>query len=94
MALPGNDRLYTKAKHVPKGTKVFNKTGSTAMCCGDMGILVAKGRDGRPYPYLVVGIIESGKRNAAYGPWISKRADVIRQVSNLAFLSMKKRHSL
>jgi len=35
MALPGNDRLYTKAKQVPSGTKVFNKTGSTAMCCGD-----------------------------------------------------------
>src|SRR5690606_36687348 len=52
MALPGIDRLYTKVKSVPPGTKVYNKTGSTAMCCGDMGILVAKGRDGRDYPYL------------------------------------------
>ena len=94
MALPGNDRLYTDAKRVPAGTKVFNKTGSTAMCCGDMGILVAKGRDGRSYPYLVVGIIESGRRNTAYGPWISRRADVIREVSNLTYLSMKKRHPL
>lgn len=94
MALPGKDRLYTNAKRVPTGTKVYNKTGSTAMCCGDMGILVARGSNGRTYPYLVVGIIESGSRNRAYGPWISSRGNVIREVSNLTFLSMKKRYSL
>jgi len=94
MALPGRDRLYTNAKRVPTGTKVYNKTGSTAMCCGDMGILVARGSNGRSYPYLVVGIIESGSRNRSYGPWISSRGNVIREVSNLTFLSMKKRYSL
>jgi beta-lactamase class A len=94
MALPGNDRLYTKAKRVPQGTKVFNKTGSTAMCCGDMGILVAKGKDGRPYPYMVIGIIESSRRNIAYGTWITRRANVIREVSNLTYLSMKERYPL
>lgn len=94
MNLPGNDRLYTDAKRVPSGTRVYNKTGSTAMCCGDMGILVARGKDGRSYPYTVIGIIESGSRNKAYGTWISRRADVIREVSNLAYLSMKTRHPL
>ena len=94
MALPGRDRLYTNAKRVPTGTKVYNKTGSTAMCCGDMGILVARGSNGRSYPYLVIGIIESGSRNRAYGPWISSRGNVIREVSNLTYLSMKKRYSL
>ena len=94
MALPGNDRLYTKAKRVPTGTKVYNKTGSTAMCCGDMGILVAKGSNGRSYPYMLVGIIESSKRNTAYGTWITKRANIIREVSNLTFLAMKKRYPL
>lgn len=94
MNLPGNDRLYTDAKRVPPGTRVYNKTGSTAMCCGDMGILVARGRDGRSYPYTVIGIIESGSRNKAYGSWISRRADVIREVSNLSYLAMKKRHPL
>jgi beta-lactamase class A len=94
MALPGKDRLYTDARCVPSGTKVYNKTGSTAMCCGDMGILVAKGKNGESVPYAVIGIIESGKRNTSYGPWISKRADVIREVSNLVYLEMKKRHSL
>ncbi len=94
MALPGPDRLYTEARRVPEGTKVFNKTGSTAMCCGDMGILVARGTDGKAYPYILVGIIESGHRNTSYGPWISKRADVIREVSNIVYLGMKQRHPL
>ena len=94
MALPGNDRLYTDAKCVPSGTQVYNKTGSTSMCCGDMGILVAKSSNGQSYPYAVIGIIESGKHNTSYGSWISRRADVIREVSNLAYLEMKKRHSL
>jgi beta-lactamase class A len=95
MALPGIDRLYTDVKSVPEGTRVYNKTGSTAMCCGDMGILVARGGDGRTYPYIVVGIIESGKRNNSnYSSWISRRADVIREVSNLVYLDMKQRHPL
>lgn len=94
MNLPGRDRLYTDARHVPTGTKVYNKTGSTAMCCGDMGILVARGRDGRSYPYIVIGIIESSRRATSYGPWISHRADVIREVSNKVYLTMKKRYPL
>ena len=94
MGLPGIDRLYTDAKRVPSGTRVYNKTGSTAMCCGDMGILVARGRNGRSYPYLVVGIIESSSRSKSYGSWISRRADVIREVSNLSYLAMKSRHPL
>ncbi len=95
MALPGIDRLYTRARRVPEGTQVFNKTGSTAMCCGEMGILVAEGPDGRDYPYLLVGIIESRVRNGAtYTRWISSRANVIREVSNLTYLAIKERHDL
>lgn len=95
MGLPGNDRLFTKVKSIPTGTRVYNKTGSTAMCCGDMGILVAKGRDGKSYPYAVIGIIESSRRNNSnYSSWISSRADVIRGVSNVVYLEMKKRYPL
>lgn len=95
MGLPGNDRLYTKVKSVPTGTRVYNKTGSTAMCCGDMGIVVAQGRDGKTYPYALIGIIESSRRNNAnYSSWITSRANVIRSVSNLVYLEMKKRYPL
>lgn len=94
MALPGRDRLYSDARRVPPGTRVYNKTGSTAMCCGDMGILVAKGSDGRTYPYCVIGIIECSSRNKAYGSWISSRGNVIREVSNRVYLAMKEQYSL
>lgn len=95
MGLPGNDRLYTKVSCIPSGTRVYNKTGSTAMCCGDMGILVARGRDGRSYPYVVIGIIESSRLNTStYSTWISRRADVIREISGIVYLDMKKRHPL
>jgi len=49
MALPGPDRIYTGVRGVPKGTRVYNKTGSTARVCGDMGILSVQGPDGRRY---------------------------------------------
>lgn len=94
MGLPGRDRLYSSAKRVPTGTRVYNKTGSTAMCCGDMGILVARGPRGGSYPYILIGIIESSSRNKSYGPWIKSRGNVIREVSNQVYLSMKKRYSL
>jgi beta-lactamase class A len=95
MGLPGSDRLFTKVSSIPTGTRVYNKTGSTAMCCGDMGILVAKGRDGKSYPYAVIGIIESSRRNNSnYSSWISSRADIIRGVSNVVYLEMKKRYPL
>jgi beta-lactamase class A len=94
MALPGRDRLFTDAKRVPEGTLVYNKTGSTAMCCGDMGILCARGKDGKCYPYTVIGIIESSRKSSSYGTWISARADMIREVSNLVYTAMKNLHRL
>ncbi len=94
MNLPGSDRLYTKVPAVPKGTKVYNKTGSTAMCCGDMGIIYAVDKNGRRHAYTVIGIIESGRRNTSYGPWISSRANVIRGVSGIVYNGMKKQLNL
>jgi beta-lactamase class A len=66
MALPGSDRIYTGVRVVPKGTKVYNKTGSTARVCGDMGILNIKGPDGKWYPYTVIGIIEKEQNATNY----------------------------
>lgn len=95
MGLPGTNRLYTKVNSIPEGTRLYNKTGSTAMCCGDMGILVPNGRDGKTYPYVVVGIIQSSQRNNAnYSTWITKRADMIREVSGIVYREMKSRHPL
>lgn len=93
MALPGRDRLY-HGTPIPKGTLVYNKTGSTAHLCGDMGILVPKTKRGGRYPYVLVGIIERQSRPADYGRWMKSRSNIIREVSTLVYKQLKREHQL
>lgn len=93
MALPGRDRLYYGTS-IPQGTLVYNKTGSTARLCGDMGILVTKTRKGKAYPYVIVGIIERKTKASDYGQWMAARGRVIRDVSTLVYEELKKDHQL
>ncbi len=90
----GKDRIYTGVKSIPSGTLVYNKTGSTAMLCGDMGILCPKGKDKKRYPYSLVGIIEKNERAKNYRDWKAKRSNVIRGVSAIVYNEMKRRHNL
>ena len=94
MALPSRDRIYSGAEKVPKGTKVIDKTGSTAKLCGNMGILVGKGKNGKRYPYTIIGIIQKKHRARNYSKWINRRGNVIRNVSNLVYAEMKELHNL
>ncbi len=93
MALPGRDRLY-HGTSIPKGTLVYNKTGSTGHICGDMGILVPKTKNGGRFPYVIVGIIERRSKAPNYGQWMHSRSRVIREVSTLVYEEMKKEHQL
>jgi beta-lactamase class A len=93
MALPGRDRIYNGTP-IPRGTLVYNKTGSTAHLCGDMGILVARTTQGGRYPYAIVGIIERRSRPSDYGRWMHSRGGVIREVSTLVYKEMKRWHKL
>ena len=93
MALPGRDRLYYGTP-IPRGTLVYNKTGSTAKLCGDMGILAPRAKNGRRYPYVVVGIIEKKQRAGNYGLWKMVRSNVIRGASTMIYESMKKNYNL
>ncbi len=93
MALPGQDRLY-HGTIVPQGTLVYNKTGTTAHLCGDMGILAPRGRDGQRYPYAIIGVIEKENRARNYGTWKMARGNVIRKVSSLVYEDMRKRYNL
>lgn len=93
MALPGPDRLVYGAD-VPNGTKVYNKTGTTALLCGDMGILVARAKGGRAVPYAVVGIVERSKKPADYKQWMRTSGGVIRDFSALVYEEMKRKHDL
>jgi beta-lactamase class A len=92
MSLPGPDRLYTGAESVPAGTRVLNKTGSTARLCADMGILNVLGPDGTRYPYTLIGIIEKQDRASNYSAWIRSRAEVIRDVSDIVYRGIARRH--
>ncbi|WP_339890084.1 serine hydrolase [Neptuniibacter pectenicola] len=93
MSLPGTDRIYTGAESVPLGTQIFNKTGSTARLCADMGILSVKGPDGKRYPYILIGIIEKQEKARNYTTWIRDRAEVIRDVSNIVYQGIARRHN-
>jgi beta-lactamase class A len=93
MALPGRDRLYFGTT-IPRGTLVYNKTGTTAHLVGDMGILVTKTRKGDVYPYAIVGIIERRSKAPDYGQWMASRGQIIREVSTLVYEGLKKEHQL
>jgi beta-lactamase class A len=92
MSMPGPDRIYTGAESVPSGTRVLNKTGSTARLCADMGILNVQGPDGQRYPYTLIGIIEKQDKAINYSTWIRSRAEVIRDVSDIVYQSIARRH--
>jgi len=94
MALPGRDRIYTGVRGVPKGTRVYNKTGSTARLCGDMGILNVKGADGKWYPYTLIGVIEKEQNAANYTSWIRSRSDIIRHVSSIVYQGIARNHNI
>jgi len=94
MSMTSTDRIYSGARDVPKGTRVYNKTGSTARVCGDMGILSVKGRDGKRYPYTVIGVIEKQQSASNYTTWIRSRSDIIRNVSNIVYKGIARQHPL
>jgi beta-lactamase class A len=93
MSLPGPDRLVY-GSDVPGGTEIYNKTGTTAKLCGDMGILVARARDGRKVPYAVVGIVERSSQPGDYKQWMHNSGDVIREFSSLVYGALKQKHNL
>ncbi|NLX19722.1 MAG: serine hydrolase [Desulfobulbus sp.] len=93
MALPKPDRLVCGTS-IPNSTAVYNKTGTTALLCGDMGILVARGQNGRKVPYAVVGIVERSSRPGNYRQWMRNSGDAIRNFSSMVYVTMKQKHLL
>ncbi|MDE2038411.1 MAG: serine hydrolase [Elusimicrobia bacterium] len=91
MALPKRDRLHTGVP-LPKDVRVYSKTGSTSRLCGDIGVLMAKGPDGRRYAYTLIGIIEKEHRARHYLRWLRARGNVIRGVSYLMYRSVGALH--
>lgn len=93
MSLPGPDRIFWGTQ-LPKGTRVYNKTGTTAHLCGDMGILVPPSKGSRQAPYIIVGIVQRPTRPKDYKNWMRCGGDVIRDFSTLVYRDMKGRYNL
>ena len=93
LSLRKRNRITSWVRGIPNDNLAYDKTGSTARLCGDMGIIEAKDGDGKKYPYTVIAIIEKANR-AVYGPWIRARGDVIREISGMVYDDMKKTYNL
>jgi beta-lactamase class A len=93
MSLPGRDRIVTSTR-LPGTTHIMNKTGTTGLLVGDMGIVTPKDKQGRARPYTLIGIIESKAREGSFTRYVDNRSDVIRSVSELVYDFMKKRHGI
>ncbi|MGE4559506.1 MAG: serine hydrolase [Desulfobulbus sp.] len=93
MSLPGRDRIFW-GTDVPSGTLVYNKTGTTAHLCGDMGILVTKTKSGQRVPYAIVGIVERSSVPNNYKQWMVNGGGVIRDFSSLVYEEMKRKYNL
>ncbi|MBN2062801.1 MAG: serine hydrolase [Deltaproteobacteria bacterium] len=94
MGLPKRNRIKDGAADVPQTVDLYDKSGSTAQVCGDMGVVVARNANGHPHCYTFIGIIQKDKRAADYGTWMRHRGNVIREVSGLVYTFMRKRYDL
>ena len=93
MALPGRDRVFCGTQ-LPQGTRVYNKTGTTAYLCGDMAIIVPPARGGRQVPYIIVGIVQRPSKPGDFRNWMISGGNVIRDFSSLVYREMKGRYNL
>lgn len=83
MNLPNKDRIRTG--RMASGVDVYDKTGTTSRLCGNMGIVLAPGKNGMYYPYTFIGIIEKSRRSKNFSRWVGSRSKVIREVSAIVY---------
>jgi beta-lactamase class A len=94
MGLSNRDRIQDGTADVPRSVSLYHKTGTTAHLCGDMGLVEARDHRGKAHRYTFVGIIQKVGRAKDYGAWMRERGDVIRGVSDLVYLFMRRRLDL
>ncbi len=88
MSMSNKDRIATDT--MPANTMIFDKTGSTGMLCGDMGVV----RIGTNKAYTFIGIIQRSNRTKHYRSWIKTRSAAMRDVSDLVYNFMDKRYNI
>ena len=88
MSLKKRNRLTSFVRHMPPNITAYDKTGTTAFLCGDMGVIRPRGKDGEEFPYTMIVIIEKDNRSNGK-PWARERGNVIRELSATVFEHMK-----
>lgn len=94
MGLPNHNRITRGVSNIPSTVRVYHKSGSTAMLCGEMGIIEGRDHRGRPRPYTFIGIIQKNQRTDYYTTWITNRSNTLRAVSGLVYDYMREQHRL
>jgi beta-lactamase class A len=94
MGLEKRNRIYDNVSNIPDGTEIINKTGSTARLSGDMGVVYAKGKNGKDYPYTFIGIVEKEGRAPDYRFWQRRKGSIIRHVSGSVYQNLKQEYNL
>lgn len=84
MGIRNHDRISVRTL-VPKSATIYDKTGSTAMLCGNTGIIACRDRRGEMRAYNFTGIIERSNRTKQYVSWINDRSQLMREVSNIVY---------
>lgn len=86
MVIKNHDRISVRTKHLPQSARIYDKTGSTSMCCGNFGMIDCRASVGHTHPYTLSVIIEKNRRTTHYVRWITDRSNVIRDLSDQVYL--------
>ncbi len=88
--LKNGDYIF-KQTYIPAYVEVYNKTGTVYGLVGDGGVLVLKDPQGRPRPYIFIGLMEdrtkTDRRNRwqSFHDWKNRRANILRRLSEKAY---------
>lgn len=97
MKLKNGDYIF-KNTYIPSSVEVYNKTGTVYGLVGDGGVLVLRDSNGKPRPYVFIGMIEdrtkTSRRNRwqSFTTWKNRRANILRRLSEQAYKYIYERH--
>jgi len=76
-----------------QGIVCYNKTGTTGLLVGDMGIMVPREEDGTKHPYIIVGIIQRPSKVGSFSTWTNNSGYAIGAVSTLVYKHLDAIHN-
>lgn len=95
--LKNGDYIF-KQTYIPAYVEVYNKTGTVYGLVGDGGVLVLKDPQGRPRPYIFIGLMEDRTKTNSRNRWLSfydwktRRANILRRLSEKAYKYIYENH--